>query len=123
MTMIRGWAVHAPKEKLELFTFDAEPLGTEEVEIDIEHCCICHADLSMIKNEWGMSQYPLIPGHEVVGKISALGDHAKNLEIGQRVGIGWNAISCMHCHEANIICVRKQFPPPWLDIRAAMPIK
>lgn len=99
MTMIRGWAVHAPKQKLELFTFDAGPLGPEEVEIDIEHCGICHADLSMIKNEWGMSQYPLIPGHEVVGKVSAVGTHAKNLQIGQRVGVGWNAISCMHCHE------------------------
>lgn len=98
MTMIRGWAVHAPKEKLELFTFDAGPLKPEEVEIDIEHCGICHADLSMIKNEWGMSQYPLIPGHEVVGKVSALGSYAQNLQIGQRVGVGWNAISCMHCH-------------------------
>jgi alcohol/geraniol dehydrogenase (NADP+) len=99
MTMIRGWAVHAPKAKLELFTFDTGALDSEEVEIDIEHCGICHADLSMIKNEWGMSQYPLIPGHEVVGKISALGSHAQNLQIGQRVGVGWNAVSCMHCHE------------------------
>ena len=99
MTMIRGWAVHGPKDKLELFTFEAGSLGPDEVEIDIEHCGICHADLSMIKNEWGMSQYPLIPGHEVVGKVAALGSHAQNLQIGQRVGVGWNAISCMHCHE------------------------
>jgi uncharacterized zinc-type alcohol dehydrogenase-like protein len=99
MTSIQGWAVHSPKQKLELFTFEAGPLGSEEVEIEIEHCGICHADLSMIKNEWGMSQFPLIPGHEVVGKVSAVGTHAKNLQIGQRVGVGWNAISCMYCHE------------------------
>jgi uncharacterized zinc-type alcohol dehydrogenase-like protein len=110
MSMIRGWAVHAPKEKLKLFNFNTGPLGSEEVEIDIEHCGICHADLSMIKNEWGMSQYPFIPGHEVVGKISAVGSHAKNLQIGQKVGVGWNAISCMHCHECmtgqHNLCVK-----------------
>lgn len=99
MTTIRGWAVHAPKQKLELYTFDAGELAPEEVEIDVEHCGICHADLSMVNNDWGMTQYPLIPGHEVVGKISAVGSCTKNVQIGQMVGVGWNANSCMHCHE------------------------
>jgi len=99
MTKIKGWTAHGPDQKLELFDFDLGPLGPEEVEIDVEHCGICHADLSMIKNDWGMAQYPLIPGHEVVGKISALGSHAKNLLVGQRVGVGWNALCCMHCNE------------------------
>jgi uncharacterized zinc-type alcohol dehydrogenase-like protein len=52
-----------------------------------------------INDEWGWSQYPFIPGHEVAGRVVALGDYAQGLWIGQRVGIGWNAGSCMHCHE------------------------
>ncbi|MGR9088604.1 MAG: alcohol dehydrogenase catalytic domain-containing protein, partial [Gammaproteobacteria bacterium] len=99
MTNIQGWAVHSSKQKLEPFSFDPGTLGPEEVEIAVEHCGICHADLSIINNDWGMSQYPTIPGHEVVGKIVALGSRVKGLAIGRRVGVGWNSDSCMHCHE------------------------
>lgn len=99
MTKIHGWAVHGPKQKLELFSFNAGSLGPEEVEIAVERCGVCHADLSIINNDWGLSQYPTIPGHEAVGKIVALGERVKSLQIGQRVGVGWNADSCMHCYE------------------------
>ncbi|MGJ0490260.1 NADPH-dependent aldehyde reductase Ahr [Methylobacter sp.] len=99
MTEIHGWATHGPRQKLKPFSYDAGPLGPEEVEIAVKYCGLCHSDLSIINDEWGMSQYPVIPGHEVVGKIVALGDYAKGLSIGQRVGVGWNAGSCMHCHE------------------------
>ncbi len=99
MTEIRGWATHGPKQKLELFTYQAGTLGPEEVEIAVEHCGLCHSDLSIINNDWAMSQYPAIPGHEAVGTIVAKGELVKGLKIGQRVGVGWNADSCMHCHE------------------------
>ncbi|WP_020158892.1 MULTISPECIES: NADPH-dependent aldehyde reductase Ahr [Methylobacter] len=99
MTEIHGWATHGPRQKLEPFSYEPGPLGPEEVEIAVEYCGLCHSDLSIINDEWGMSQYPVIPGHEVAGKVVALGDHAKGLHIGQRVGVGWNAGSCMHCHE------------------------
>ncbi|MGR8942277.1 MAG: NADPH-dependent aldehyde reductase Ahr [Gammaproteobacteria bacterium] len=99
MTTIHAWAAHGPKQRLERFSFDAGPLGQEEVEIAVEHCGICHADLSVIRNDWGLSQYPTIPGHEVVGKIVALGKQVNGLKIGQRVGVGWNSGSCLHCHE------------------------
>lgn len=99
MTEIRGWATHGPKQKLELFTYQAGTLGAEEVEIAVEHCGLCHSDLSIINNDWAMSQYPAIPGHEAVGTIVAKGELVKGLKIGQRVGVGWNADSCMHCHE------------------------
>jgi len=98
MTEIHGWATHGPMQKLEPFSYDAGPLGPEDVEIAVEYCGLCHSDLSIVNDEWGMSQYPVIPGHEAVGKIVALGSHAKGLQIGQRVGVGWNAGSCMHCH-------------------------
>lgn len=99
MTKIYGWATHGPKQKLEPFAYDAGPLGPEEVEVAVEYCGICYSDVAMINDEWGWSQYPFIPGHEVVGRIVALGDYTKGLQIGQRVGLGWNAGSCMHCHE------------------------
>ncbi len=99
MTFIQGWAAHGSKEKLELISVELPKLGAEEVEIIVEHCGVCHSDLSMLNNDWGFSNYPLIAGHEVIGKISAIGKDVKGLKIGQAVGVGWNSGSCMHCHE------------------------
>ena len=78
-------------------TLELQPLGAEEVEVAVEHCGICHSDLSMWQNEWQMSTYPAVFGHEVVGQVTAIGPHAKGLSVGQRVGIGWNCSSCMYC--------------------------
>lgn len=64
--MIHAYAVKAPGGPLETFDYEPGPLGDEDVEIQVEYCGICHSDLSMVNNEWGISQYPLIPGHEVV---------------------------------------------------------
>lgn len=96
--MIKGWAVRAPKDKLEPYEYEPGELGPEEVEIAVEHCGICHSDLSIINNEWGISSYPVVPGHEVIGSITAMGPLAKGLKIGQKVGVGWMAGSCMHCN-------------------------
>ena len=97
MNRIRAWAAMSAGKPLEPFGYDPGPLGPEEVEVAVEHCGICHSDLSVIDNAWGNSVYPAVPGHEVVGKVVAMGPHAKGLAVGQRVGIGWNAASCMHC--------------------------
>ena len=97
MSTITGWAATAAGKPLELTTFDVGELGVEEVEVEVDYCGVCHSDLSMINNEWGGSAYPFIPGHAVVGRVTALGAQAKGLTIGQRVGIGWTAESCMHC--------------------------
>jgi alcohol/geraniol dehydrogenase (NADP+) len=95
--MIHGYAAQSPSGKLEPFEYDPGVLGAEEVEIQVEYCGICHSDLSMIDNEWGISQYPLVPGHEVVGKIAQVGNAVKKLQAGQRVGLGWYSRSCMTC--------------------------
>lgn len=97
MSKIKSWAAMAAKAPLQLYEFDPGPLAADEVEIAVEYCGLCHSDLSMIDNEWGMSTYPLVPGHEVVGRIVTLGSNAKGLKTGQRVGLGWTADSCMHC--------------------------
>jgi uncharacterized zinc-type alcohol dehydrogenase-like protein len=97
MSTIKALAATSPKAPLAPYEYEPRPLGDEQVEIAVSHCGICHSDLSMIDNEWGMSGYPLVPGHEVVGKVTAVGAHAKNLQVGQTVGLGWYSASCMAC--------------------------
>src|SRR5215469_2313487 len=99
MATFNAYAATTAHGSLEPFSFDPGPIGSEEVEIKVSHCGLCHSDLSMLDNEWGMSQYPFVPGHEVTGTIVALGEGAKGLKIGQRVGLGWFSHSCLHCHE------------------------
>ena len=96
---IKAYAASTPRAPLEPFSFDPGEIGPEEVEIKITHCGICHSDLSMLDNEWGMSKYPFVPGHEAVGTVVDLGPQAKGLKIGQRVGVGWSAYSCLSCRE------------------------
>jgi alcohol/geraniol dehydrogenase (NADP+) len=95
--MIKAYAVHKPGEELKPFEYDPGSLGEEEVEIQVEYCGICHSDLSMLNNDWGISKYPIVPGHEVVGTIAAKGNSVKKLQLGQRVGLGWYSNSCMGC--------------------------
>ena len=99
MTTFNAYAATAANGPLKPFSFDPGPLGPEEVEIKVSHCGLCHSDLSMLDNEWGMSKYPFVPGHEVTGTVVALGEAAKGLKIGQRVGLGWFSHSCLACHE------------------------
>jgi alcohol/geraniol dehydrogenase (NADP+) len=84
---------------LEAFDYDPGPLLPEQVEIAVEHCGICHSDLSMLDNEWRNARYPFVPGHEVVGRVSAVGEQAKGIKVGDHVGLGWISGSCMHCRQ------------------------
>lgn len=93
----QAYAARRKGGKLELFEFDPGPLRDEQVEIEISHCGLCHSDISMIKNEWEESTFPLVPGHEIVGRITAAGDRVQNVRVGQRVGLGWYSASCMTC--------------------------
>lgn len=97
MSNINAYAALTPNGLLEPFSFDPGELGSEEVEIAVTHCGICHSDLSMLKNDWRISTFPFVPGHEAVGTVIALGEQAKGLKIGQRVGVGWSAYSCLSC--------------------------
>ena len=96
--MIKAYAAQSVGGKLEPFEYEPGPLKDEEVEIQVEYCGICHSDLSMLKNEWGITQYPFVPGHEVVGTVTAIGDRTTTIKIGQRVGLGWFSHSCLHCN-------------------------
>jgi alcohol/geraniol dehydrogenase (NADP+) len=94
---INSYAAQSQGAELRPHTFDPGRLGSNEVEVAVTHCGICHSDVHLIDNDWGISAYPLIPGHEIVGTVTALGKSAQDLKIGQRVGIGWQAGSCMKC--------------------------
>lgn len=96
---IKAYAALSAGGKLEPFEYDPGELGDDQVEIDISTCGICYSDLSMLNNEWQMTEYPLVPGHEIVGKIGAVGERVSHLKPGQRVGLGWFSKSCMTCKE------------------------
>lgn len=97
MSEIHGLAVHAAGAQLLPYKFDPGELKPYEVEIKISHCGVCRSDINLINNDWGISKYPFIPGHEIVGTIVAVGEHVRSLAEGQRVGVGWQADSCGMC--------------------------
>lgn len=99
--MIKAYAAFESGGKLQPFEYDPGPLGDHEVEIAIEYCGICHSDLSMLHNAWGITQYPFVPGHEIIGTIATKGAHVHNLSLGQRVGLGWHSGYCMTCHSCT----------------------
>jgi uncharacterized zinc-type alcohol dehydrogenase-like protein len=77
--------------------YEPAPLGPLDVEIAISHCGICHSDIHLIDDDWAMTKYPLVPGHEIVGTVWTAGADVANLTIGERVGVGWQAGSCFAC--------------------------
>ena len=98
MAPIQALAASQARGKLEPFSYDPGPLGPEQVEIAVQYCGVCHSDLSLLNNEWGNATYPLVAGHEAIGTVTAAGEGAKNVKVGQTVGLGWNSGSCLSCH-------------------------
>jgi uncharacterized zinc-type alcohol dehydrogenase-like protein len=94
---IRGLAVHASGAQLVPYRYEPGELKANEVEVRISHCGVCHSDIHLIDNDWGISKYPFIPGHEIVGTVEAVGSDVKDRTVGERVGIGWQADSCGVC--------------------------
>jgi uncharacterized zinc-type alcohol dehydrogenase-like protein len=90
-------AAHSPKGALKPFVYEPAPLGPHDVEIRISHCGICHSDVHLVDGDWGMGSYPMVPGHEIVGTIAALGPEVAHLDAGQRVGVGWQRGACFVC--------------------------
>jgi len=97
MAQIQGLAAHAAGAELLPFRYEPGELGPQDIEIEISHCGICHSDLHLISNDWGISHYPFIPGHEIIGTVAAVGSAVRSLKVGQRVGLGWQSNSCGEC--------------------------
>lgn len=94
---IRCYAARAPKKTLEKFEYHPHDLGSQDIEVKITHCGICHSDIHLIDDDWGVSAYPLVPGHEIIGTVTAAGSDVRHLKIGQRVGVGWQRSACLSC--------------------------
>lgn len=92
-----GYANHSASEVLQPFSFERREPRPEDVVIDILYCGICHSDIHTARNEWGGTQYPCVPGHEIVGRVSAVGNKVDQYKIGDLVGVGCLVDSCRHC--------------------------
>ncbi|WP_444913452.1 NADPH-dependent aldehyde reductase Ahr [Microbulbifer sp. TRSA007] len=99
---INAYAVLEAGGPFKTYQIAAGDLGATEVELEIMYCGICHSDLSMIENEWGIGQYPMVAGHEVIGRVTAMGEQVAHLKKGTVVGLGWNSGYCETCHTCRI---------------------
>jgi uncharacterized zinc-type alcohol dehydrogenase-like protein len=99
MITVNGYAAQGPKQALAPFHYELPAIGKEQVDIKVAYCGICHSDLSMLNNDWGNTQYPFVPGHEIVGEVIRTGSDVKGVKVGDKVGLSWFSASCMHCHE------------------------
>jgi uncharacterized zinc-type alcohol dehydrogenase-like protein len=97
--MIKAYAARQAGGKFEAMEYDPGALKDGQVELEVKYCGICHSDLSMLDNEWGISSYPFVGGHEVVGVVKQVAEHVPNLKVGDLVGLGWYAHSCLHCRQ------------------------
>lgn len=95
--MTKGFAAYSATENLKPFEFNRRQLNPNDVHIDIQFCGVCHSDVHTVKGEWGRTQYPIVPGHEIVGKVKAVGIGVKNYKVGDLVGVGCLVDSCQTC--------------------------
>ena len=94
---VLGFAAHTDSSPLALFQFERRDPRPDDVEIEILYCGVCHSDLHMARNDWGWSFYPIVPGHEIIGRVIGLGSAVSKFKIGDHVGIGCMVDSCQHC--------------------------
>jgi uncharacterized zinc-type alcohol dehydrogenase-like protein len=92
-----GYAATSSSASLESFGFERRDPQAQDVVIDILHCGVCHSDIHSVRNEWHSSTYPLVPGHEIIGRVSAIGTKVSNYKVGDLVGVGCLIDSCKHC--------------------------
>lgn len=98
---VKAYMVPAAKAPVQDWTYSAIPLGPNDVEIKIECCGVCHSDLHQAHNDWGAANYPLVPGHEIIGNITAVGSEVKDLKVGDRVGVSPQASNCKECDQCK----------------------
>ncbi|KGQ70662.1 hydroxyacid dehydrogenase [Chelonobacter oris] len=95
---VRGYAAQSATSPLAPFEFERREVRANDVEIDIEYCGVCHSDIHQARNDWGWSHYPIVPGHEIVGRVRRVGAQVSKFNVGDLVGVGCMVDSCQHCH-------------------------
>jgi alcohol dehydrogenase (NADP+) len=92
-----GYAAKSASTPLESFSFERKPMSDNQVLIDILYCGICHSDIHQARNEWGGSIFPMVPGHEIVGRVSKVGSRVSSFKVGDLAGVGCFVDSCRTC--------------------------
>ncbi|MCH4247495.1 MAG: NAD(P)-dependent alcohol dehydrogenase [Acinetobacter populi] len=94
---VLGYAAHQANDTLKPWSFERRDVGPHDVQIEILYCGVCHSDLAQINNEWFEGIFPMVPGHEIVGRVVDVGQHVKNFKVGDLAGVGTLINSCRHC--------------------------
>ncbi|NQZ02796.1 MAG: NAD(P)-dependent alcohol dehydrogenase, partial [Bdellovibrionales bacterium] len=94
---VKAYANHAADKPFVPYSFERKAPGPKDVSIDIKYCGICHSDIHTARSEWGQAHYPCVPGHEIVGEVTAVGAEVTHLNIGDKVGVGCLVDSCRTC--------------------------
>jgi uncharacterized zinc-type alcohol dehydrogenase-like protein len=97
MIQAKGYAAQSPATDLTPWNFERREVGPHDVQIDIAFCGVCHSDLHQVNNDWFPGIFPMVPGHEIVGRIYQVGDHVKKFKAGDLAGVGCLVDSCQHC--------------------------
>ena len=97
MLSTKGYAVQNPKDTFKPFQFERRDPRPQDVVIEILYCGICHSDIHQARDEWGGSMYPMVPGHEIVGKVTQVGSEVRNFKVGDLAGVGCFVDSCRTC--------------------------
>src|SRR5688572_27932968 len=97
MLTTRGYAVKGPDSPFEPFSFERRDPGPHDVLIEILYCGVCHTDIHLSRNDWGRSLFPMVPGHEIVGRVSQVGSNVTRFKPGDIAGVGCFVDSCRAC--------------------------
>jgi uncharacterized zinc-type alcohol dehydrogenase-like protein len=97
MSLTKGYAAKNAGEALSDFEFNRRDVGPHDVQFDILFCGVCHSDLHQVRNEWGSTNFPVVPGHEIVGRVTKVGAHVKKFKVGDLAGVGCLVNSCRDC--------------------------
>ncbi|WP_062568942.1 NAD(P)-dependent alcohol dehydrogenase [Pseudoalteromonas arabiensis] len=97
-----GYAAHDSEKPLEPYHFERRALRDEDVSIEILYCGVCHSDLHTAENDWGWTQYPVVPGHEIVGRVLEVGSGVTKYKVGDNVAVGCMVDSCLSCDQCHL---------------------
>ena len=101
MSKTLAFAAQTPHTPLAPFEIQRRAVGPDDVAIDILYCGVCHSDLHTARNEWKNTRYPSVPGHEIIGKVTAVGSNVSTFKVGEVAGVGCMVDSCRHCASCN----------------------
>jgi len=101
MLPVKGYAAQSPTTDLAPWSFERREVGPHDVQFDILFCGVCHSDLHQIKNDWFPGIFPMVPGHEIVGRVVKVGSHVKKFKVGDLAGTGCLVDSCRICENCK----------------------